>query len=501
MAYSIKTTLGNPVATVQDGTVNTTAISLALIGRDYAGYGAFLNENFVYLLENFNSGSAPTNPLTGQLWYNTSTATLQVWNSTQTRWKSISGAIYGNTGELPASNISTVGDFYWNTDLTQLFVYSGNTLLGNNGWILIGPDNAVGSGAIVDSNFKDSTGTPHTVIKFLVNFNVIGIISYDPQFTPQSSVPGFTVINPGFNLSSSFTLTGTSTNSLALSGITAGQFLRSDYSTATQFQLGVGGLQVVNDLTLNLDTSNNRVRIGGLTNNRDLIISANVNGVTTTLIGIKTSTSTLTLGNTTGTVNINGTTTANGAFTAASTTTLQGVTTLQNTFLPYTNGNVDIGATATRFANVWATTLYGNLTSVTATVSGQLVASTVNSPFIGNSGAQLTGIIQTTSQPNITGVGTLANLITSGTFTQNGVTGGIVPIGGIIMWSGSPSSVPAGWLLCNGQTVNAYTTPNLEDKFIVGAGNVYPVGSTVLSANTSSSGSTIYALAYIVRVS
>ena len=43
------------------------------------------------------------------------------------------------------------------------------------------------------------------------------------------------------------------------------------------------------------------------------------------------------------------------------------------------------------------------------------------------------------------------------------------------MWSGS--SIPSGWALCNGQTVNGQATPNLQDKFVVGAGSGYSVGS------------------------
>jgi len=53
---------------------------------------------------------------------------------------------------------------------------------------------------------------------------------------------------------------------------------------------------------------------------------------------------------------------------------------------------------------------------------------------------------------------------------------GTIPLGGIIMWSGS--SVPSGWALCNGQTVNGYTTPDLRDKFIVGSGSSYTTGNT-----------------------
>jgi len=57
------------------------------------------------------------------------------------------------------------------------------------------------------------------------------------------------------------------------------------------------------------------------------------------------------------------------------------------------------------------------------------------------------------------------------TLTSSSVSGfGTTPLGGIIMWSGSVDSVPAGWALCNGQTVNTRTTPDLRGRFVVGAG-------------------------------
>lgn len=52
--------------------------------------------------------------------------------------------------------------------------------------------------------------------------------------------------------------------------------------------------------------------------------------------------------------------------------------------------------------------------------------------------------------------------------------GGITPVGGIIMWSGSIASIPAGWALCDG----ANGTPNLQNRFIVGAGDSYAVDAT-----------------------
>ena len=49
-----------------------------------------------------------------------------------------------------------------------------------------------------------------------------------------------------------------------------------------------------------------------------------------------------------------------------------------------------------------------------------------------------------------------------------------VPSGVILLWSGSTGSVPAGWLLCDGTN----GTPDLRDRFIIGAGNTYAVNAT-----------------------
>jgi microcystin-dependent protein len=57
----------------------------------------------------------------------------------------------------------------------------------------------------------------------------------------------------------------------------------------------------------------------------------------------------------------------------------------------------------------------------------------------------------------------------------------IIPAGVILMWSGSIASIPAGWLLCDGSS----GTPNLRDRFVVGAGSTYAVGATGGSATTT----------------
>ncbi len=97
--------------------------------------------------------------------------------------------------------------------------------------------------------------------------------------------------------------------------------------------------------------------------------------------------------------------------------------------------------------------------------------------------------------------------ITVATLSATSVSGfGTVPVGGIILWSGADNAVPAGWALCNGQTVNGRTTPNLQGRFVMGSSsgrgvgtiggaesvtltiNQLPAHNHVVSGNTSSSG-------------
>jgi len=87
------------------------------------------------------------------------------------------------------------------------------------------------------------------------------------------------------------------------------------------------------------------------------------------------------------------------------------------------------------------------------------------------------------STSNVT-VGTSAvknyNLHTEGDFNVNGeyywneVKVRTIPIGGIILWSGASTAIPSGFALCNGGN----GTPNLQDRFIVGAGSGYAVNAT-----------------------
>ena len=56
-----------------------------------------------------------------------------------------------------------------------------------------------------------------------------------------------------------------------------------------------------------------------------------------------------------------------------------------------------------------------------------------------------------------------------------------VPSGAIILWSGASNAIPSGYVLCDGNN----NTPNLQDRFVVGAGNTYAVDATGGSADAT----------------
>ena len=82
---------------------------------------------------------------------------------------------------------------------------------------------------------------------------------------------------------------------------------------------------------------------------------------------------------------------------------------------------------------------------------------------------------------NLTTSGTLTapTVNSSGTVTASKFVGdGTIPVGGIILWSGTVGNIPSGWALCNGSTVNGQLTPDLRSRFVVGAGSTYSPGNT-----------------------
>jgi hypothetical protein len=348
MTYTVTTTAGAVIADVQDGTVNTTATSITLIGKNYAGYGIFLNENYVQHLENFSNSTPPNAPLTGQLWYDNVNDVLKVYNSANNIWKPISSSISQSTA--PSNAISVTGDIWWDTTNAQLKVFSGSA------WITIGPSytsTAGTSGAVVETILDTSSGS-HVVVKFYISNSAIAILSKDTTFTPQTAIPGFSTLIPGLNLISQATLTGAqftgaTTGASTLGGYSASQFLLKDTPQTTTGALTLGGGATIgSDLVLDASGASVAV-VQETTNNKNLRFDVNSNGVQTAILTLAASSKLSTF---------------SGALTATGNLTASSFSIFNNALLPSSANAISIGSSTLPFANVFATFLRG--TAITA---------------------------------------------------------------------------------------------------------------------------------------
>lgn len=75
MPYTVTKSDGVATISIADGGFNTADTSIPLLGQNVTNYGQNVATAFVHLLENFNHSAAPSNPVTGQLWFDNSSGT------------------------------------------------------------------------------------------------------------------------------------------------------------------------------------------------------------------------------------------------------------------------------------------------------------------------------------------------------------------------------------------------------------------------------------------
>lgn len=233
MSYTINHYNGTLLATVADGTVDTST-DLTLIGKNYAGYGQAQNDNFVWLLENFANTTQPPNPLSGQIWFDSGNKKLKFWDGTN--FRTTGGAELGTT----APTGLTQGDFWFNTASNQLYAYTGS------GYTLIGPQEVVGAGTtqMLSTSVLDNSNNSHAIIEGISGGNTIFVISTDGPFLLNSSnpIPGFDMIQQGITLcytenasngvtTSSHRFWGTASNAQLLNGLPASSYVQAGNAT------------------------------------------------------------------------------------------------------------------------------------------------------------------------------------------------------------------------------------------------------------------------------
>lgn len=198
MAYTILNTDGTTLLLLADNEIDNVTTSLTLVGRNIDGYGEYLNNNFVKLTANFasSSGSPPRSPLKGQLWYDTTSRRLKIYDN---GFKSLNGAIVAN--DQP-SDLSS-GDLWFDSTNNQLNLYS------NNSTYLIGP-------AFPKSVGKNGWQLPTAPIKdFGLNVQKVSLLNNYGAFVGMMSTTSFRI-----STSDALTYFNTSTATTIVSGLT-----------------------------------------------------------------------------------------------------------------------------------------------------------------------------------------------------------------------------------------------------------------------------------------
>jgi hypothetical protein len=253
MSYRLNKTNGELLIELVDGQIDATSTDLVLVGRNYKGFGEFLNENYIKLLENFAKTSAPGKPLTGQLWYDTAEERLKIYNGET--FKSAGGPVVSNV----RPNL-VIGDLWIDSENNKLYFFDGSDL------VLVGPNYDAAQGktgfeavTILDRNSQDQTvlymyvaGQLTGVISRTTFIPLVNIVGY-PLNPDDLSTPRRQIVYQGLNpVNEDFWFRGTSQSTRSLISdageeFTEANFMKTDRNTTTTGNIKIrnsGGLSI-----------------------------------------------------------------------------------------------------------------------------------------------------------------------------------------------------------------------------------------------------------------
>ena len=442
MAYTIYKKDGTILATIPDGGKNTSATGLTLPGPNYVGYGPELNENLVYLLENFASNITPAyTSLEGQLWFNKASQRLEVFTKQgdQTYYSPVSGIT--NSGITPS--LSKESDIWFNQTTNQMFINDAGNFK------LVGPQytKAMGvSGAIpVVVNDAVTTGVTHNIVKIQFGDTTLATFSQSTAFSPSPEIPGIPTVFSGLTLNNTL-FTGPS-QFYANANVAA--YLPLD-STITTINSTISATNLA--LSANIDAANAAIitaNVGMLDRVNELSAVGNLN--------LSTAVTDLTS-------YINSTVATAESNSAVLISNVQSY--VNSTLSNVTAANAAIASVS----SAWQANAVTQNSQI-ITLQTQVYANANVAAYLPIYSGNISANIVTAATPAYNDIGTRV--------ATTAYVHSVLPAGMIMMWGGSVGSIPTGWQLCNGSN----GTPDLRDRFIVGAGTSYPVGN--IGGNTS----------------
>jgi hypothetical protein len=339
MAYTINKTDGSAIATITDGTLDTTT-TLSLFGKSYSGFGELLNEDLVILLENSASTAAPTAPLKGELWFDTTNNQVKVYDGTSFK------PTGGSKSQATAPTNPSAGDLWHDTTKDQVFLYTGSA------WLLLGPVYTKGqtlSGWLVETL---GSGGGDKIVSSMYAKNVRVAILSGESFTPSEAQSGFAEIYAGITLNSLlgaiFSGTTTSATALDVSGTTntsgtviaGGNFLRADAADTTTGAITIDadtGLIVGDAQDFSITVSSNNTTLYQAGTDTNLTISTNTGGTPIPRLAITGATGAMAI---TGDVSITGNLNISGEYNSS----VSNVSTYDDAFIKVNTGNAEADA-------------------------------------------------------------------------------------------------------------------------------------------------------------
>ena len=484
MAYQILKTNGNLLTTIPDGTISQAYSTLQLPGRNYNGYGQFLDTNFVHLLENFCSANAPLNTLTGQLWFNPTSNTLSV---------AVNDGGPGFTSTW-TSVVTTSGD-------VNNPIFNGN--LTANGWFY-STGNARFDGPVAITNNSNSTST------VTGSFTTVGGAGIGGNLYVGGTIYGTLAGNVTGNL-----ITGGSNNAIVYTdanSVAVGASYLS-YTESTEANLQVeGNLRVVPpslsgpifSVGSNANVTSSQMNVA-IANGSTFSVQANTMSFSGPgSFSVSTGNSPITLTTTSSNVNMQGQIAANSVANGSVLISVGGNPALSlgpniySNGSMYAKGSLVVGADVTSNNGTGSTnassilTIYGTNTSTSTTSSGALNvqggARIVGNLIVGNSNSTDYTIVYGTDTVNAQATSFATGLAGNGALQ---VQGGIGAAGNVYAYANLSGNIAvirngAVWLDTTGETRLTRTGSGASAVANIVVGNTVPaIFSNTSAANAA----------------